>query len=359
MSSVAGDTNSVARLWTESTHDAIRRDFPAPTEHARNLWHLSALMWDAWSAYTPGTDSYFDAELSPSEPDERVAAIEEAISFGAHRLLSHRYSFAIGDTESLADFDSLLADLCFDPPADVEPGSPAAVGLAIANVAIQFGNVDGSSERTRYIDLSYRPVNEPLVVASDEIEMMDPNQWQPLELAERFTQNGQSQGPGVQAFIGSQWGSVTSFALPEPDDRGITIDPGPPPLLGSETEGVFIAGAMQVIEHSNTLGGDDGDRLVDIPPGVRGNKIVGANGGSGWPENPATGEAYAANEVPLADYGRSVAEFWADGPDSETPPGHWNTLAIAVTYGSSRQPSSRKRPVGRHRAAMGDLWRCG
>ena len=26
------------------------------------------------------------------------------------------------------------------------------------------------------------------------------------------------------------------------------------------------------------------------------------------------------------DYARVIAEFWADGPDSETPPGHWYTL---------------------------------
>ena len=29
----------------EQTLDAIRRDFPAPTVHARNLFHLSAAMW--------------------------------------------------------------------------------------------------------------------------------------------------------------------------------------------------------------------------------------------------------------------------------------------------------------------------
>ena len=27
--------------------------------------------------------------------------------------------------------------------------------------------------------------------------------------------------------------------------------------------------------------------------------------------------------VPRGDYARVLAEFWADGPDSETPPGHW------------------------------------
>ncbi len=35
---------SVARLWDEVALDAIRRDFPAPTVHARNLYHLSAAM---------------------------------------------------------------------------------------------------------------------------------------------------------------------------------------------------------------------------------------------------------------------------------------------------------------------------
>jgi len=35
--------------------------------------------------------------------------------------------------------------------------------------------------------------------------------------------------------------------------------------------------------------------------------------------------------VPRADFARVLAEFWADGPHSETPPGHWNTIANAVT----------------------------
>src|SRR6202158_5145114 len=31
------------------------------------------------------------------------------------------------------------------------------------------------------------------------------------------------------------------------------------------------------------------------------------------------------------DFYRAIAEFWADGPASETPPGHWNVLANAVS----------------------------
>jgi hypothetical protein len=35
--------------------------------------------------------------------------------------------------------------------------------------------------------------------------------------------------------------------------------------------------------------------------------------------------------VPRGDYTRILAEFWADGPDSETPPGHWFTILNYVS----------------------------
>ncbi len=47
--------------------------------------------------------------------------------------------------------------------------------------------------------------------------------------------------------------------------------------------------------------------------------------------NPVTGQPYAPNVVPKGDFARVLAEFWADGPKSETPPGHWNTLANSVS----------------------------
>ena len=31
------------------------------------------------------------------------------------------------------------------------------------------------------------------------------------------------------------------------------------------------------------------------------------------------------------DFARVIAEFWADGPNSETPPGHWHVLANEVS----------------------------
>jgi hypothetical protein len=47
--------------------------------------------------------------------------------------------------------------------------------------------------------------------------------------------------------------------------------------------------------------------------------------------------------VPRGDYARAVAEFWADGVDSETPPGQW--FVIVNTIGE--HPALIKRFEGR------------
>ena len=52
--------------------------------------------------------------------------------------------------------------------------------------------------------------------------------------------------------------------------------------------------------------------------------------GPGHPVNPATGDRYRPQPVPRGDYTRVLAEFWADGPDSETPPGHWFVILNTV-----------------------------
>ena len=57
--------------------------------------------------------------------------------------------------------------------------------------------------------------------------------------------------------------------------------------------------------------------------------------------NPVTGRPYPPNIVNRADFQRVVAEFWADGPRSETPPGHWNVLANDVADHPSMRNAKR------------------
>jgi hypothetical protein len=321
---------SVARRWDEALLDAIRRALPAPTIHARNLFHTSAAMWDAWAVYDPHASSYFVTEKQGAT--DVTAAREEAISYAAYRVLTARFIKSVGGEQSLSEFDDLMDELCYPLDATATVGdSPAAVGNRIAAAVLAYGLTDGSNQAGGYADPDYKPVNPPLVVAQPGAPMTDPNRWQPLQLEHMISQNGVPVVNGVQQFIGSQWGGVKGFALPDHGSDRLPLDPGPPPRLGdAATDQSYKDEAVEVIRDSSTL--DPTVAVgIDISPGALGNNPLGTNAGHGRSVNPFTGQPYLANVVNQADFGRALAEFWADGPNSETPPGHWNVIANTVS----------------------------
>jgi hypothetical protein len=101
-------------------------------------------------------------------------------------------------------------------------------------------------------------------------------------------------------------------------------------MLGDPaTDQTFKEEANTVLRYSSQL--DSRSRAtIDISPAALGNRELGSYDAEGWDVNPTTGQPYEPNVVNLGDYGRVVAEFWADGPASETPPGHWNSIANVV-----------------------------
>ena len=321
---------SVARRWDEALLDAIRRALPAPTVHARNLFHTSTAMWDAWASYEPTASGYIVKEKH--QASDVTAARNEAISYAAYRVLTSRYIKAVGGADSLSEFDDIMDSLCH--PLDVtttEGDSPAAVGNRIAAATIAYGLEDGSNQANGYADPDYKPVNPPLVVNKPGTTMTDPNRWQPLQLEHMISQNGIPIENGVQQAIGPQWGHVKSFALPDGGDAGVPIDPGPPPQLGdAASDQAFKDQAVEVIRDSSELDPANGV-TIDISPAARGNNPLGTNDGHGYTVNPATGQPYAPDEVNQGDFARALTEFWADGPKSETPPGHWNVIANRVS----------------------------
>jgi hypothetical protein len=317
---------SVARRWDEALLDAIRRALPNPPLHARNLFHTSAAMWDAWAAYDPAASGYFVKEkLSASDV---TAARNEAISYAAYRVLTSRFISSTGGEKSLSEFDDLMDALCYPLAVTTTDGnSPAALGNRIAAAVLAYGQTDGSNQAIGYKDPTYKPVNPPLVVAQSGTTMTDPNRWQPLQIEHMISQNGIPVTNGVQQAVGTHWGHVKGFALPAGGADGVPIDPGPQPRLGDPaTDQAFKDQAVEVIRDSSLLDPTDG-ATIDISPGARGNNTLGTNDGTGHPLNPVTGQPYPPDVVNQADFGRVMAEFWADGPSSETPPGHWNVLA--------------------------------
>jgi len=320
---------SVARRWDEALLDAIRRALPNPAVHARNLYHLSAAMWDAWATYDPTAHGVFFLEKHSAS--DVTAARNEAISYAAYRVLTSRYVKAVGGADSLSEFADVMDSLCYPLDVTTTAGdSPAAIGNRIAKTVTETALNDGSNQANGYAAPDYAPVNPPLVVAQSGTTMLDPNRWQPLQLAHMISQNGIPIENGVQQAIAPHWGHVRSFALPAAGADGVPIDPGPPPLLGTATDQAYKDAAVAIIRYSSALDSTSGE-TTDISPGAFGGNNLGTNDGHGHALNPATGQPYPPDVVKTGDFARALTEFWADGPKSETPPGHWNVIANSVS----------------------------
>jgi len=356
MAAAGGETeHSVARQWNEAMLDSIRNDFARPVVHARNLFHVSAAMYDAWAVYDDTADTYLTHESHDPPSGMTVQqAREEAISHAAYRVLKARFAVAPGADKIMPMLDQLMIDLGYDPDFKGTIGdSPAAIGNRIAYNMLAFGLTDGANEQQDYANQVYEPVNPPLIPdfpGNPEIKF--PNRWQPLSLEFFIDQAGNPVPVDIREFLGAEWGAVVPFALREDDlvlyegDDGYTYwvyhDPGPPPYLNKDE--YYKWGIEMVSMWSSHCDPSDG-AFIDISPASFGNAELpepdayeqyydreqGGDWGTGYDVNPVTGEPYEEQVVPRGDYARVLAEFWADGPDSETPPGHWFTILNYVT----------------------------
>jgi hypothetical protein len=335
---------SIARDWNEQILSAIRLDTPHPPAHARNLFSLSVCMYDAWAAYDDVAVGYVYRDKHIA--GDSAAARREAISFAAWRILKERFAYSRSAATTLATLDAHLVALTYSPGnASRDTSTPAGVGNSVYDAVSAWFINDGSRQTNgtpyplvnppiAYPDYpvgegGYVYVNPPLPAAQPGVFLFDVNRWQRLQIVNAVDQNGFPQGP-LQTYLGAQWLGVRPFALTREDPNGLWIDPGPPPMLGTSSDLEFRSNVVAVIRASSELTPDDGV-TINISPGSFGNNPLGSNDGHGHSLNPFTGEPYSENLVKRGDFTRVLAEFWADGPSSETPPGHWNTIANAVS----------------------------
>ncbi|TGV00960.1 FG-GAP-like repeat-containing protein [Flavivirga rizhaonensis] len=366
----APDHVSIARIWNEALLEAIRNDFARPTVHARNLFHTSIALYDAWAIISDNAKTYligkqvngFLRSFKGFSTTERTeVAQRKAISYAAYRLLSQRFKNSPGAQETLERFDLIMQQLGYDTSydsIDYSNGSAEALGNFIAKTIIDYGNMDGSNESDQYNNLIYKPLNPPLKLSVPEepIGIIDPNRWQPLSFNTFIDQSGNLIAGSTPDFLGPEWGNVFPFALEKSDkiahqrdgnDYNVYSDPGTPPYLSisehTTSSDLYKWNFSLVSVWSSHL--DPSDAIMwDISPKSIGNidiesipesfsdhhtfynLIDGGDISKGHQLNPVTGQPYETQMVPRADYARVLAEFWADGPDSETPPGHWFTI---------------------------------
>ena len=336
VSSDACAQHSVARDWNEAMLEGIKRDRVRPPVQARNLFHLSVAMWDAWATYDPTLQQYFFAEKITAKNVD--AARHESISYAAYRVSKHRFATSPNVNTINAILDAKLIALGYSPSVTTTVGnSPAAVGNRIAALVIQRGAQDGSHEEVDHASYpnTYPDVNPPLVVALPfNPSCVDPNRYQPLSLTFFVDQNGNVIPGGFPPKVCPYWGTVSPFAIRpsdmDPNRSGVVLAAPAPPMMNGAGDAAWRASHENVIHVSSMLTPDDG-AMLDISPGAMGNNPLGTNAGTGRPVNPVTGQPYAPNLVRRGDFIRCLAEFWADGPNSTTPPGHWNELANVVS----------------------------
>ncbi|MCC6139691.1 MAG: vanadium-dependent haloperoxidase [Nitrospira sp.] len=266
---VAQADDTVVVKWDEVALQAIRDTHPGPPIVARALAITHTCMYDAWAPYdSTAVGTRLGGTLRQPVGERTLVNKQKAISFAAYRALLDLFP-----TEQ-AKFDAAMAQLGYDP-ADHSTDTHTASG--IGNVACQavldFRHHDGANQlgdlaAGAYADYTnYVPVNDP-----DHVN--DPNRWQPLRVS-----NGHG-GFVTQKFIAPHWGKVVPFALKSPNQ----FFPKDPNFYPAEAH-QYIKQARQVLE-------------------------------------------YSAN---LTDREKVIAEYWADGPSSELPPGHWALFAQFVS----------------------------
>ncbi|KJD34818.1 hypothetical protein PK35_02595 [Tamlana nanhaiensis] len=356
------ETHSIARIWNETLLELIRKDYARPTVHARNLFHSSVTMYDAWAIYNESSQPYlignevhdFNSNFEGFETTEpKEEAIDKTISYAMYRLLVSRFKNAPNPTLSKSILDEAMQQLGYDTTitnTNYTIGDPIALGNYIAEQIIAYGLQDGANEANEYNNDYYQPVNEALLLDTPSSMLeINPNRWQPLSFNTFIDQAGNVIGGVTPDFLSPEWGNVEPFSLTETDKTTFTRNgnnyhvyhnPEAPPTIEDDNYKWGFALVSKWASHHTP---NDGV-VWDISPKSMGNislealpqsyndypdfynEYEGGDIGTGYNLNPVTQHPYESQMVPRGDYTRVLAEFWADGPDSETPPGHWFTI---------------------------------
>jgi hypothetical protein len=165
-----------------------------------------------------------------------------------------------------AIFDAAMADLGYDPSDAAPAPDPAGVGRAAAAAVLAARLHDGANELGDEPGTSAGPYSDYTGYAAVNTPdlVVDRARWQPMRI------NGVT-----QRFLAPHWGHVRPFALAD----GSQLRPPPPRAV--DQNGAYAKQVNDVLHLSATLG----------------------------------------------DREKAISEYWADGPRSETPPGHWCLFA--------------------------------
>lgn len=142
--------STVARQWNEEILAAIRRDIPNPPVHARNLFHLSVAMYDAWAAYDTDAVAVGYVYHGRHTAQDIDAARRQAVSHAAFRILTERYALSVAATNTLPSLTNRMVHLGYNPGfLGTDPSTPAGVGNRVAARVSDYFFRDGARQEFR------------------------------------------------------------------------------------------------------------------------------------------------------------------------------------------------------------------
>lgn len=249
--------------WNNVVLQAIRATKPGPPMAARSLAIVYTAIFDAWAAYDNVAKPLHSTVPRRPAGQRTDNNRRTAINMAAFRALSDQFP-----AEVAAFSNKLVAEGLSPADTSTNLNTPVGVGNVAAGDVLSFRHADNSNQANGYADpTGYVPVNPPTVVAfpTPFFEVLNAERWQPLTYY-----SPEDELPRTPSFIAPHWGSVKPFAL----STGSEFRPNAPQSILSQG---FADQARQVVE-------------------------VQAN---------------------LTPEQKVIAEYWADGPKSELPPGHW------------------------------------
>ena len=265
LSALAADPNLVVQ-WDNAALQGIRDAAPGPPMVARALAIVHTCMYDAWAAYdAKAVGTQLDGSLR-RPPKERTASNKQrAVSYAAYRAL-----LDLLPVDKAAVYDPLMQSLGYDPnDTSTDVTTPTGIGNVACAAVVAFRHNDGSNQLNNYADYTgFVPVNAPSTVPANPNTISNVNDWQPLQYVDA------THTFVTQKFLGAQWFKVIPFGMSSPDQFRQLAGLFGPAQNGSQE---FQAQAQELIDMS----------------------------------------------AALTDQQKMIAEYWANGPRTETPPGHW------------------------------------
>ncbi|HXZ03032.1 MAG TPA: vanadium-dependent haloperoxidase [Stellaceae bacterium] len=264
---------NIVLVWSAAALQAVHDLQPGPPIAARAFAIVHTCIFDAWAPFDGRAVATRPASNVKRPIAERTDGNKsKAISFAAYTCLVDQFPSRQGY------FAAVMGRLGYDP-ADraVSETAEARLGIAAAQEVLEFRHRDGSNQLGdlhpgAYSDYTdYQPANEAA-------HLMDVDRWQPLAVPN-------NRGALVdQKFLSPHWGKVVPFALKSGDQ----FRPAPPASLPVS----LLTGSADYREQAR--------------------EII----------------QYTAT---LTDEQKVIADYWADGPNSTYPPGHWCTFADFVS----------------------------